>query len=317
MTKIISIVTPCMNEEASLQDCYESVKRIFEIDLPGYAREHVFCDNASSDGTESILRELASRDECVKVIFNARNFGPARSMFNGVLSTTGDAVLLFLPADMQDPPKLLPEFVKRWEEGNEIVYGIRARRQESLIMRGVRRLYYRIISRLSEITIPSDVGDFQLVDRRVVEALRQFGDDYPYLRGMTFLCSSRSVGIPYEWKAREKGKSKNRLSSLLDQGLNGLISTSSVPVRLALFGGTLMALAAIVYAIVTLVISLILYPGAAPPGIPTLIVAIFFFAGVQLFFIGLLGEYVLAIHSQVRRRPRVIERERINFKDQD
>ncbi len=311
--KTISVVTPCYNEEENIRECYRAVKEVFETELPGYAREHVFCDNASSDATVSILREIAAADPAVKVILNARNFGPMRSNFNGAMAATGDAVLLFLPADLQDPPELLPRFVRLWEQGNEIVYGIRAKRQEGVIMRSIRKVYYRVVARMSYIEVPVDVGDFQLADRKVVDAMRQIDDAYPFMRMMTFECGFTAVGVAYEWKARQRGLSKNRLLHLIDQGMNGLVTFWNAPLRLALFAGFGLSALSIFYAIATILISMIDGGGLAPRGIPTLIVALFFFSGVQLFVLGLIGEYVLAIYAQVRKKPLVVERERINF----
>ena len=280
--------------------------------MAGYRREHVFCDNASIDRTPEILRRFADADPDVKVIINSRNFGPLRSTFNGVLAATGDAVVLFLPADLQDPPELIPEFVALWEQGYELVYGIRSERDEAPLMRLTRRAYYRLISRLSYVAIPPDVGDFQLADRVVVNALRQIDDAYPFMRIMTFECGFKSVGVPYRWRRRRKGFSKNRLSTLVDQGLNGLITFSNAPLRLALYAGFLISMFSFIYAFATAIASLVLSAPVAR-GIPTLIVAIFFFGGVQLFVTGLIGEYLLAIYNQVRKKPLVIERERINF----
>jgi len=174
--KKISVVTPCYNEESNLVDCRDAVRRVFAEQLPEYDFEHVFCDNCSTDGSVAVLRKIAQEDEHVRVIFNARNFGPFRSTFNGVLSTSGDAVVVLLAADLQDPPEVIVDFVRHWEHGNEIVYGIRANRQESWLMRNTRRLYYRLVSRFASIDIPNDVGEFQLVDKVVVDTLRQFDD---------------------------------------------------------------------------------------------------------------------------------------------
>ena len=211
-------VTPCYNEEANVRICRDAVRQIFQTELPGYDYEHIFCDNASQDGTVAILREMAGEDSRVKVILNSRNFGPFRSMFNGILSASGDAVLCFLPADLQDPVEMLPKMVRLWEQGHEIVYGIRAQREESLIMRTVRRTYYRLVSRLANINIPMNVGEFQLVDRCVIAALRQFDDYYPYIRGMIASCGFRNASVEYVWKRRAHGFSKNRLYDLIDQG---------------------------------------------------------------------------------------------------
>ena len=311
--KIISVVTPCFNEEQNVKDAYEAVREVFSNSLPGYRREHIFCDNDSTDGTLAILREIAATDPCVKIIVNARNFGPMRNTYNGVMASTGDAVLLFLPADLQDPPELLPQFVTLWEQGNEIVFGIRATREEGWLMRRIRHFYYRALTYFSDLVVPAGVGDFQLVDRRVVEAMRRVRDGYPFMRMMTFECGGRSVGVPYRWLARKKGLTKNRASALFDQGMNGFVSFTTAPIRLGLFIGFILAFLSVLYALINVGIGLAVHQRLAEPGIMTLIVALFFFGGVQLFFLGLIGEYVLAIYGQVREKPVVFERERINF----
>ncbi len=311
--QVISIVTPCFNEETNVTPCYLAIKQLFEGPLARYDYEHVFCDNASSDNTVLLLKGLAAQDPRVKLIVNARNFGALRSNHNGVLATTGDAVLVFLPADLQDPPEVIPELVKHWEAGNEIVYGIRAERQEGLLMRTARRIFYRLVRRMADIDVPVDAGEFQLIDRKVVETLRQFEDYYPYIRGMIDSCGFHRVGVPYTWKARERGYSKARFYHLIDQALNAIISLSNVPMRLCMFLGFGVAILSFVFGFFGLVMNLVYYQQLAPAGIPTLIVAVFFFSGLQLFFFGVLGEYISAIHFQVRKRPLVIERERINF----
>lgn len=311
--KTITVVTPCYNEELNVRDCYAALREVFDTQLPGYVREHIFCDNASTDGTLDILREIAASDPSVKIIVNARNFGPLRNTYNGVMASAGDAVLLFLPADLQDPPELIPDFVKLWEQGYEIVYGIRATREEGWLMRSIRNVYYRALTRFSEVSVPPGVGDYQLVDRRVVDAMRQVRDVYPFMRMMTFECGGRAVGVPYTWRARKKGLSKNRAFALIDQGMNGFTSFTTAPVRLGLMAGFLISFLSIGYALANFFIGLAMHGQIADPGIMTLIVALFFFGGVQLFFVGLVGEYVLAIYGQVREKPVVFERERINF----
>lgn len=313
MAPLISIVTPCYNEELNVRDCYLAVKQLFETELREFRREHIFCDNASSDSTAQIVKEIASADANVKLIVNARNFGPLKNSYNGVMAATGDAVLLLLPADLQDPPELIPEFVSLWSQGYEIVYGIRAQREEGWLMRRIRGAYYQLLTRFSEVSVPPGVGDFQLVDRRVVEAMRLVKDTYPFMRMMTFECGGRAVGVPYTWRERKKGISKNRASALIDQGLNGLVSFTTAPVRFGLFAGFLISAISIGYAVLNFIIGLVLYQKLAEPGIITLIVAMFFFGGVQLFFMGMIGEYVLAIYGQVRDKPVVFERERVNF----
>lgn len=310
--KTISVITPCYNEELNIRDCYEVVRGIFDQHLTGYRREHIFCDNASTDGSLEILRGIACADPAVRVIVNSRNFGPLRNTFNGVMASSGDAVLLFLPADQQDPPELLPQFVKLWEQGYEIVYGIRAFREEGLLLRSLRNGYYRLLSRFSGIPLPPGVGDFQLVDRRVVEAMRNVHDNAPFMRMMTFECGGRAVGVPYTWRARKKGKSKNRLTALLEQGASGFVSFTNAPLRLCTFLGFVLAAVSILFGIFNILLALVRGQFLVQ-GIMTLIVTMFFFAGVQLFFLGVIGEYVLAIYGQVRDKPVVFERERINF----
>lgn len=311
--KLISVVTPCYNEEQNVETCYQRVKEIFKKDLPDYDREHIFCDNSSTDNTVDELRKIANKDENVKVIVNSRNFGAFNSMFNGLMATTGDAVVVFLPADLQDPPEVIPEFVKNWEEGYEVVYGVRKKREEGFLLTFIRKRFYRTVNRFANIHIPLDAGEFQLIDRVVVDALSQFEDYYPYVRGMIASCGFRSTGVEYTWKKRKKGKSKANWYALIDQGLNGMISFTNVPLRIAMFFGVFIAGLSIIYALVQLIINIVYFRAFAEPGIPTLIIALFFFSGVQLFFMGLLGEYIGAIHFQVRKKPLVIERERINF----
>jgi glycosyltransferase involved in cell wall biosynthesis len=279
----ISIVSPCYNEEDNVRNCYEVVRALFEQHLSAYEREHIFTDNASTDSTVGVLREIASQDPAVKVIVNSRNFGLFRSTFNALRYATGDATLVMLPVDLQDPPELLPEFVRLWKEGHEVVAGVRTGRRESIFMRGARRTFYRIVNRLSGFEIPEDVG-----------------------------CGFRRTLVPYEWKRRRRGSSKIGMLELVDQALNGIFSFTNAPMRACTFLGVALAALCFLYAVITLVVYLVT-PNVAPRGTISLVVGLFFLVGIQLIFIGLLGEYVTAIHAQVRRGPTVIERERINL----
>lgn len=310
---LISVVTPCFNEELNLEDCHRALREVFARELPDCSLEHIFCDNASNDRSVDVLRRLAHADADVKVVVNARNYGPFRSTFNGLRHATGDAVVVMFAADLQDPPEVIPEFVREWKAGAEVVYGVRSQREEGFAMRGIRKLYYRLVSRFAGIDIPLDAGEFQLVDRSVLAALLQHDDYYPYIRGMIANCGFRSKGVSYVWRARRKGFSKNRLYNLVDQGLNGLISFTNLPMRIAMFAGFAIALLSFLFAAFTVIANLITHGTLTVPGIPTLIVALFFFGGVQLMFLGIIGEYVSAIHFQVRKRPLVVERERINL----
>lgn len=314
--KKISIVSPCYNEEANVQYCWQAVKDIFDKTLEGYEREHIFADNASTDSSVAILRSIAQRDPNVKVIVNARNYGPFRSTFNALKTASGDAILVMLPVDLQDPPELLPEFVRLWETGNKVVYGVRTNREEGFIMRRLRRLFYWAVNRFSYIHIPRDTAEFQLIDRQVLDALKQFNDHYPYLRGMIANCGFKSASIPYTWRARKHGMSKNKMFHLIDQALNGFISFSTVPMRFAVLSGFAIAFLSVGYAVIQLLINVFMHGELVQPGIATLIVALFFFSGVQLLFIGLIGEYVASTHTQVRQGGIVVEAERINYDSQ-
>ncbi|MGE3690011.1 MAG: glycosyltransferase family 2 protein [Novosphingobium sp.] len=309
--KKISIVSPCWNEEENVRTCYETVRKLFEGPLKDYELEHIFADNDSTDATPEILREIAEKDPRVKVILNARNFGPFRSLFNGLRYATGDAVLVFLAVDLQDPPELIVDFVKYWENGAEIVAGARTNRQESLPLRLSRAIFYRLVSRLSDVDIPINVGEFQLIDRKVWQALMQHDDHYPYIRGIIASLGFRRIIVPYTWEARKAGISKNNLPRLVDQALNGIFSFTNAPLRLCTFIGFVLAAVCVLYALVATV-AYFFMPGTVERGVTTLIVAVFFLSGVQLAFIGMLGEYVTAIHAQVRRGPAVVERERLN-----
>lgn len=313
MRKKISVVTPCFEEVSSIRECYERVRNVFQSQLKNYDYEHTFCDNFSTDGTLQVLKEIAKKDKNVKIISNSRNFGPLNSMFNGVMASSGDAVIPFLPADCQDPPEVLKDFVTIWERGTMVVFGIRTNRQDPRLLRFIRARYYQVVNRFANIYIPRDVGEFTLIDKAVVSSLRQVEDYYPYLRGLIANAGFSTGSVAYTWAARSGGKSKLNLYSLVDIGLNGLISFTNIPMRLMMVSGAFTALISSLYAVVVFLGALLGPETSAPPGITTLIVAVFFFSGLILLSLGVLGEYISAIHFQVRKRPLVIEIERINF----
>ncbi len=313
MTRI-SIVSPCYNEEENIDACYEAVVALFAPGGPlaAYEREHIFADNASLDGSVAILRRIAAEDPNVKIILNARNFGPFRSNMNALRYATGDAILVFLPVDLQDPPELIPEMVRHWENGIEVVAGARANREETFMLHACRKIFYKIVNTISDFDIPEDVGEFQLIDRKVWTVVVSHNDQYPYIRGIIASAGFRRLILPYTWRARKRGISKNNAFRLIDQAMNGIFSFTNAPMRVCSFFGFGIAFVAFLYAFVTIAVGLIV-PHLAPRGTMTIIVALFFFSGVQLMFIGMLGEYVAAIHAQVRHGPVVVERERINI----
>lgn len=309
--KTISVVSPCYNEEDNVAVCYETIRSLFAEKLPDYRCEHIFADNASSDGTVDVLREIAAKDPNVKVIVNARNFGVFRSTFNGLRYATGDAVVVMLPVDLQDPPEIIPEFVSLWESGYDVVAGARDTREEGLVLRTARRIFYRVINRLSDVELQPNVGEFQLIDRRVLDAVLAHKDHYPYIRGIIASCGFRRIILPYTWRARKHGLTKHNMGALTDQALNAIFAFSRAPMRFCTLSGLIIAVACILFSLFS-VIAYIIFPDQVPRGTTTIIVSLFFLSGVQLLFIGMLGEYITSIHNQVRGGPLVIERERVN-----
>jgi len=309
---MISIITPCYNEEGNVERCAAEVKEVFESQLLDYDYEHIFCDNSSIDGTVEVLRHIAATDPHVKVIVNSRNVGPFRNIANGMRNVSGDLVVPMVPADVQDPPVVIPQMVRLLTPDLDVVYGIRGKRKEALPLRVGRRFYYGVLKLSGGTTPPANAGEFMLVRRHLIESINAAGGSYPYIRGMVAQTNPRFATVTYPWGERTVGKSRNSIPDLFDQALNGIISTARTPIRWALLLGMLLSVVGIVTAIVNLVLFLTGQTGAEQ-GVPTLIVATFFFGGLQLFFLGLIGEYVVSIHASVRPEPPMYDRERINF----
>ncbi len=308
--KVISIVTPCYNEEDNAEEVYRRVREVM-AGLGRYRYEHIFIDNASQDNTVAILKRIASHDRNVKVIVNARNFGHVRSPFHAFLQAQGDAVI-GLVADLQDPPELIPKMVEKWEEGYSMVLCIKETSQENQLMFGVRRLYYRLVERLSSIETFQNFTGFGLYERRVVEAIRSFGEANPYFRGMI-----AEIGLPhykllFDQPRRVRGITKNNFYTLYDYAMLGITNLSKVPLRLATFIGFACAALSILAGFAYLFYKLAFWNNFSV-GTAPLVIGLFFLGSVQLVSMGILGEYVGAIHTQVFKRPHVIERERVNF----
>jgi polyisoprenyl-phosphate glycosyltransferase len=300
--KKITVITPCFNEEDNVDICASQLRKIMSEKLSSYDYEHIFADNASTDSTLQKLRALAAQDARIRVISNSRNVGPFRNMWNAMKSASGDAVIPLLPADLQDPPSVIPELVKNWELGFLVTYGVRTNRQESFLMRLARGVYYRTIKKFASAVIPLNSGEFLLADKRVIDSILAVDDQYPYIRGLIAQTGVRSTSVPYTWVKRERGNSKNGFISLIDQAINGFVSTSRVPARLALLGGFVLSLLGVAYALLTAFLALT-SETHTPIGIPTIIVGIFLLGGIQLLFLGLIGEYIPSIHGQVRKVP--------------
>ncbi len=311
MKKLISVMTPCYNEEDNIEDLYSQVKTIFENQLSGYDYEHVFIDNCSKDRTVDILKMLARKDPKVKIIVNARNFGFVRSSYYGLIQPDGDAVI-FLMADLQDSPSLIVDFVTKWEEGYKVVQGVRKNSRESFVLFKVKKLYYYVLSRISDVELTRDSTGFGLYDKCVIQSLRKIDDPYPYFKGLISELGFEIAEVEYVSAARKRGVSSANFFMLYDFALLGITSHSRVPIRVATMVGFVMAILSLFVAIAYLVAKLI-NPNFLPIGIASLHITLFFFSSVQLFFIGLIGEYIGLIHLRSLKRPLVVERERVNF----
>jgi len=310
--KHISIVTPCYNEEGNVANLSRVIAGVF-AKLPQYSYEHVFIDNASTDSTVKILRELAAEDKNIKVILNARNFGHIRSPFYGMLSCKGDAIILVV-ADFQDPPEMIAAFLSKWEEGYKIVIGIKKRSRENPVMFAIRKTFYNLLAKMSdsgERPVKNFTG-FGLYDQSFIAVLRTLDDPYPYFRGMITELGFDRYEIEYTQPQRAAGKTKNNFFTLYDIAMLGFTNHSKLPLRLAAFVGFFSAAVSLLVAVAYFIYKLI-YWNRFVVGQAPLVIGVFFFASVQLFFIGIIGEYIGAIHTQVRKRPLVIEKERINF----
>lgn len=308
--KLISIVTPCYNEEGNVEELYRQVKEVFS-GLAGYVYEHIFIDNASKDGTVKILKEIAKKDRNVKIIVNARNFGHIRSPYYALFQTKGDAVIL-ITADLQDPPYLIKDFIKKWDEGFKIVIGIKNKSEENPLFFAIRKLYYGLIKAFSETEQIKNFTGFGLYDRKFIDILKELNDPYPYLRGLITEIGFERAEIEFIQPKRKKGKSHNNFYTLYDMAMLGFVNHSKAPLRMAAFIGFITAIGSFLTAVFYFIYKIIFW-NSFQVGIAPIVIGFFFFSSIQLCFIGIIGEYIGAAYTQIKRRPLVIEKERINF----
>lgn len=307
----LTILTPCFNEEGNVREVHRQVKAAMES-LPGYDYDHLFIDNASKDKTVDILRELAAADRHVRVIVNTRNFGQVRSPYHAFLLARGDALMTCV-ADLQDPPELIPQFVAKWEEGYKVVIGVKQGSKESWLMARTRKFYYWLLGRLSsDVELVHNFTGFGLYDREVIEQFRSTEEQYPYFRGLVSDFGYARAEIRYLQPGRTKGHTSNDFFSLYDIAMLGVTNHSKVPLRLATMAGFAISVLSLIVAFGYLIAKLLFWD-QLQLGLAPLLIGIYFFGAVQLFFIGVLGEYIGAIHTQVHKRPLVVESERINF----
>jgi glycosyltransferase involved in cell wall biosynthesis len=309
--KLISIVVPTYNEEDNVKELSQEITKIMANHLPNYKYEVIFIDNDSHDKTREILRKMCSEDCHIKAIFNSRNFGQNNSPYYGMLQATGDAVIA-MSADFQDPPEMIPKFVKIWEEGYEIVTAIKTSSKENTIVRFARTIYYRMLRKMSDTEIIEHFTGFGLYDRKFIEFMRNLKDPIPFLRGVVAEYGGKRKEIEFEQPKRRAGKTHNNFFTLYDIAMRSFTSYTKIGLRLATFAGFVIAGISFAIALVYLILKLINW-NSFNMGTAPILLGIFFLGSVQLIFLGLIGEYILAINQRVMNRPLVIESERLNF----
>jgi len=308
--KTISVITPCYNEEPNVDEVYKRVRDAIAA-AGRYRYEHIFIDNASRDGTVAALRRIAAQDTNVRIIVNARNFGHIRSPIHAFTQATGDAVI-GLASDLQDPPELITEMIQKWESGYSMVLCLKNASRENRLMFWVRTKYYRFINWLSEIPTFENFTGFGLYDRRVVDLVKAMGDPYPYFRGMIAEIGLPHAEIYFTQPRRIRGVTKNNFYTLYDMAMLAITNLSRVPLRLVTFTGFVTGLLSVFVGVAYLIYKLLFWNNFTV-GVAPLVIGLFFLGSVQLISLGVVGEYVGAIYTQVQRRPYAIEKERVNF----
>lgn len=310
MSTLVSLSIPCYNEAENVDELYRRICNATD-GLIKYSFEFIFIDNASEDETVQKLSALATQDPRVKIIVNTRNFGHIRSPYWGLIQTKGDLTIT-LASDLQDPPELIPHFIAEWERGWKIVLAVKPSSKTNFLVHKLRRLYYKILDGIANIDLVRDATGFGLYDRMVLDQVRKIADPYPYLRGLICELGFPVKTIPFTQPRRERGISKNNFYTLFDIAMLGIVSHSLVPIRLASICGLVIGFLSFLVAIFYMVMKL-LYWDSFPIGLAPIVIGIFLLFSLLFIFIGLLGEYIGSIHSYVRNRPVVVEKERINF----
>lgn len=313
--KKVSIVIPTYNEEENIEAVYARVKRIFETDLAAYDYEIIYIDNNSQDKSRQIIRGVCLKDAKVKAIFNANNFGFTRSTYYGLCQGNGDCTVLLF-ADMQDPPELITDFVKAWEEGNQVVVGIKNRSKENRLMYFIREIYYRFIYKISNVKQIEQFTGFGLYDASFIKILRNLEDSVPYLRGIVAEFSSNYKKVFYTQEKRKRGKSSFNFWNLYDTAMLGITSYSKVIMRMSTVMGFGLSIVCLAIAIVTFIIKLVHW-NQYQVGMAGMMVGCFFMGAVTLFFLGIQGEYILNMNDRIMKRPLVVVAEKIGFDDEE
>lgn len=310
-SKLISIVSGCYNEVGNVRELYERIKCVM-AEFPAYDWELVFADNFSTDGTREVIREMAKEDKRVKAIFNSRNFGHIRSPMNAFRQVKGDAVITMC-SDLQDPPELIAGMIREWEKGFKVVLGVRDRTECGFVMEKIRRFYYALLKKASpDEDLISGFTGYGLYDRQFMDAFNRFDDPYPYFRGMVSEIGFSRKELPFTQPKRKHGKTKNNFFTLYDMAMTGFVNHTKLPLRLAVFAGFFIGVCSLLVALIYFIYKLCNWDNFQV-GMAPLVIGLFFFSAVQLIFIGILGEYIGAIYTQVKHKPLAIEEEKINF----
>jgi glycosyltransferase involved in cell wall biosynthesis len=309
--KKISIITSCYNEEENLPEFYRQLMEVIDELKGRYSYEIIIADNNSTDRSPKVLRDLASRDKNVKVIFNSRNFGPDRSGYNALMQATGDAIVA-MASDLQNPPGMIKQFIEKWEQGYKVVITVKTGSKESFVFYILRTIYYKTLAGLSNVNLFSHFTGFGLYDRQVIEILRNLQDPYPYFRGLIADIGFEPAIIEFVQPPRVHGKTKSNFQYLYEEAMLGLTSYTKVPLRLATIVGFLAAGISFFIGMFYLVYKVLFWTSFSVGTAPVTI-GLFFFASIQLIFLGIIGEYISMIYIHVLNRPLVFEKERINF----
>ncbi|QWT52122.1 glycosyltransferase family 2 protein [Eubacterium sp. MSJ-33] len=312
--KKLSVMIPCYNEEDNVREICKAVIDEITKSLPGYDYEILFIDNDSKDKTRIYLREMCQKNKKVRAIFNAKNFGQFNSPYYGMCHTTGDCTIC-LCCDFQDPVEMIPQLVKEWENGAKIVCAIKTTSKENKIMRFLRTCYYKMIKKLSDVEQIEHFTGFGLYDKSFIDVLKNLDDSTPFLRGIVAELGYKRVDIPYEQQKRKAGKTHNNWATLYDAAMLSFTSYTKAGLRIATIMGFVMSGLSLVVALVYLILKLVNWDSFSAGTAPILL-AVCVLGSVQLFFIGLMGEYVLSINKRMMHRPLVIEEERLNFDEE-
>ena len=305
--KKISVLIPCYNEEENIEELVNEIKHHFLEKLPNYNYEIIFIDNASTDKTREIIEKISSKDKKIKAIFNIRNFGGLNSPYYGLLQTAGDCTIQ-IACDFQEPIEMIEKFVHEWENGYKIVVGVKNKSKENIIMKLIRKMYYRLLKKFSAVEQISQFTGFGLYDKDFISILRKLNDPTPFFRGIVAEYGYKRKELYYEQSKRKHGKSKYNFYNLFDYAMLSFTSYTKFGLRIATFIGIIISIISFIIGTVYLILKLLFWMGLAP-----MLIGTFFLGALQIFFIGFLGEYIMSINERVKNRPLVIEEKRINF----